>query len=359
MLDIDFTDLGGGRLRRASATRHRALPRFADAAVARRHESRLRASRRARRARQECLVIEYAPSDPDQPAPKLYVPVTEAHLVSKYVGAGKARPPLNTLGGTRWAKAKEQAERAVRDLASELLSIQAARESQAGHAFRVGHTLAARVRKRVSLRGNARPDARHRRDQSRHGTAQADGPPDLRRCGLRQNRSRHSRRVQSGHGRQAGRRAGADDRAGAATLQYVPRAHGGLSRCASNCSRASARAREQKRVVKELAAGAVDIVIGTHRLVQKRHRVQGPGPGGHRRGATLRRDAQGEVQAAAQAGGCAHAQRHAHSAHALSRADRRARHEHDRNAAAGSSAGRNHRHAVRRARHPRRHPARD
>ena len=85
---------------------------------------------------QECLVIEYAPASPDQPAPRLYVPVTEAHLVSKYVGAGKAHPPLNTLGGTRWAKAKAHAENAVRDLASELLAIQAARDSQTGHAFK-------------------------------------------------------------------------------------------------------------------------------------------------------------------------------------------------------------------------------
>ena len=51
------------------------------------------------------------------------------------MGAGKARPPLNTLGGGRWAKTKEQAEHAVRDLAGELLSIQAARESQAGYSF--------------------------------------------------------------------------------------------------------------------------------------------------------------------------------------------------------------------------------
>jgi len=84
---------------------------------------------------QECLVIEYAPGDPDQPPPRLYVPVTEAHLVSKYVGAGKAHPLLNTLGGTRWAKTKAQAEKAVRDLAGDLLSIQAARELQPGHAF--------------------------------------------------------------------------------------------------------------------------------------------------------------------------------------------------------------------------------
>ncbi|MCW5556202.1 MAG: hypothetical protein KIS67_29140, partial [Verrucomicrobiae bacterium] len=84
----------------------------------------------------ECLVIEYAPGDPAHEAPKLYVPVSESHLVSKYVGAGRAHPPLNTLGGTRWRKAKEQAAQAVRDVAAELLRIQAAREAQAGHAFK-------------------------------------------------------------------------------------------------------------------------------------------------------------------------------------------------------------------------------
>ncbi|MBM3846480.1 MAG: transcription-repair coupling factor, partial [Verrucomicrobia bacterium] len=86
-------------------------------------------------AGEECLVIEYAPRDPEEPAPKLYVPVSESHLVGKYVGTGKARPPLNTLGGTRWMKAREQAEEAVRDLAAELLSIQASRETEAGHPF--------------------------------------------------------------------------------------------------------------------------------------------------------------------------------------------------------------------------------
>ena len=86
---------------------------------------------------QECLVIEYAPGSAHDEAPKLYVPVTEAHLVSKYVGAGKARPQLSTIGGTRWTKAKEQAQRSVRDLAADLLSVQAARATQAGHPFTV------------------------------------------------------------------------------------------------------------------------------------------------------------------------------------------------------------------------------
>ena len=54
----------------------------------------------AQQAETECLVIEYAPTEPGNEPPKLYVPVTESHLVSKYVGAGKVRPPLNTLGGT-------------------------------------------------------------------------------------------------------------------------------------------------------------------------------------------------------------------------------------------------------------------
>ena len=84
---------------------------------------------------QECLVIEYAAGSAHDEAPKLYVPVTEAHLVSKYVGAGKARPQLSTIGGTRWTKAKEQAQRSVRDLAAELLSVQAARATQEGHPF--------------------------------------------------------------------------------------------------------------------------------------------------------------------------------------------------------------------------------
>ncbi len=81
----------------------------------------------------ECLVIEYAPSGDAVEPPKLYVPVSEAHLVSKYVGAGKANPPLNQLGGNRWAKAVEQTEKAVRDIAAEMLRIQAVRETQPGH----------------------------------------------------------------------------------------------------------------------------------------------------------------------------------------------------------------------------------
>ncbi len=79
--------------------------------------------------RQEVLAIEYANEA------RLYVPVDQAHLVSKYIGAGKRLPKLHELGGSLWQKQKFSAERAIMDLASELLEIQAARATLEGHAF--------------------------------------------------------------------------------------------------------------------------------------------------------------------------------------------------------------------------------
>ena len=80
-------------------------------------------------ARQEVLAIEYANEA------RLYVPVDQAHLVSKYIGAGKRVPKLHELGGTLWQRQKYSAERAIMDLASELLEIHAARATLEGHAF--------------------------------------------------------------------------------------------------------------------------------------------------------------------------------------------------------------------------------
>ncbi len=133
LLDIDFADLEEGDYvvhLQYGIGRYLGLKMVPSALGTKGKDGAVRAD-----AGQECLAIEYAPGNPSEPSPKLYVPVTESHLVSKYVGAGKARPVLNTLGGTRWGKTKEQAERAVRDVASDFLAIQAARESQPGHSF--------------------------------------------------------------------------------------------------------------------------------------------------------------------------------------------------------------------------------
>jgi transcription-repair coupling factor (superfamily II helicase) len=65
----------------------------------------------------------------------LHVPLQESHLISRYVGLSKTRPQLGRIGSGRWEKARQAAERSTIDLAAELLRIQAAREAQPGHAF--------------------------------------------------------------------------------------------------------------------------------------------------------------------------------------------------------------------------------
>ncbi|MDB6168582.1 MAG: transcription-repair coupling factor [Verrucomicrobia bacterium] len=65
----------------------------------------------------------------------LHVPLQESHLISRYVGLSKTRPQLGRIGSNRWEKARQSAERATIDLAAELLRIHAAREAQPGHAF--------------------------------------------------------------------------------------------------------------------------------------------------------------------------------------------------------------------------------
>jgi len=79
--------------------------------------------------KQEVLTIEYAEEA------RLYVPIDQAHLVSKYIGAGKKTPTLHQLGGALWQRQKFSAERAIMDLAADLLEIQAARNTLEGHAF--------------------------------------------------------------------------------------------------------------------------------------------------------------------------------------------------------------------------------
>ncbi len=65
----------------------------------------------------------------------LHVPLTESHLVSRYVGLGRTRPQLGRVGSGRWEKTRAAAERATLDLAADLLRVQAAREAQPGEAM--------------------------------------------------------------------------------------------------------------------------------------------------------------------------------------------------------------------------------
>ncbi len=72
----------------------------------------------------EFLTLEYAGGD------KLYVPVTSLHLITRYSGAGEAQAPLHRLGSDQWEKAKRRAARKAVDVAAELLNIQARRAAR-------------------------------------------------------------------------------------------------------------------------------------------------------------------------------------------------------------------------------------
>jgi transcription-repair coupling factor (superfamily II helicase) len=84
-------------------------------------------------ATREYLVLEYASSKRGQPADRLFVPTDALDEVSRYVG-GEV-PTLNKLGGADWAKTKGRARKAVREIAAQLVQLYAARQSAPGHAF--------------------------------------------------------------------------------------------------------------------------------------------------------------------------------------------------------------------------------
>jgi transcription-repair coupling factor (superfamily II helicase) len=79
----------------------------------------------------EFLALEYANGD------KLYVPVSSLHVIGRYTGVSPENAPLHKLGGDQWSKAKKKAIARIRDVAAELLEIQAKRAVQQGHAFAV------------------------------------------------------------------------------------------------------------------------------------------------------------------------------------------------------------------------------
>lgn len=84
-------------------------------------------------ARREYLVLEYASSKRGGGSDRLYVPMDSLDQLSRYVGGES--PTLSKLGGSDWTNTKTKARRAVREIAAELVSLYAKRQASAGHAF--------------------------------------------------------------------------------------------------------------------------------------------------------------------------------------------------------------------------------
>ncbi len=81
-------------------------------------------------ANTEYLALRYAKED------KLYVPVSSLHLISRYTGASEESAPLHRLGGEQWQKVKRKAAQKAHDVAAELLEIHARRAAKVGFAFK-------------------------------------------------------------------------------------------------------------------------------------------------------------------------------------------------------------------------------
>ena len=84
-------------------------------------------------ATREYLVVEYAPSKRGQPGDRLFVPMDQLHLITRYVGG--ENPTLDKMGGADWNKRKSRARKAVREIAAELIKLYAARQASQGYAF--------------------------------------------------------------------------------------------------------------------------------------------------------------------------------------------------------------------------------
>ena len=78
----------------------------------------------------DCLEIEYGAGD------KLFVPVNQLHLVARWSAEEGSRPAVHRLGSSSWAKTKAKAKAAIQEMAGELLRTYALRKAMPGHAYR-------------------------------------------------------------------------------------------------------------------------------------------------------------------------------------------------------------------------------
>ena len=84
-------------------------------------------------SRREYIVLEYAPSKRGQPGDQLWVPMDSLDLLSKYTGGES--PHLSKMGGSDWKNTKKKARAAVREIAGELVELYAKRQAAPGHQF--------------------------------------------------------------------------------------------------------------------------------------------------------------------------------------------------------------------------------
>ena len=159
---------------------------------------------------------------------KLFLPVENIELLSRY-GSDHANVELDRLGGSGWQARKAKLKNRIREIAGELIKIAAERHLHEAPKLPVQPHVYDEFCARFPLRGNRRSARRDPGDPEGSRKRPADGPADLRRRRLRQDRGGAARGVRGRARRQAGRRRGADDAAGAAAHQEFRGTFPGIS----------------------------------------------------------------------------------------------------------------------------------
>jgi transcription-repair coupling factor (superfamily II helicase) len=216
--------------------------------------------RGAAEADREYLLIEYADSD------RLYVPTEQFDRVQKYLGGEEERPQVHRLGGSEWERTKRRARRSAQQLAGELLRLYAERQRQPGHSFASDTPWQREIEDAFIY--DETPDQLACIEAVKQDM-EAPRPMDRLVCGD----------VGYGKTEVAVRAAFKAVMDGKQVTVLVPTTVLAQQHHAVFCERLSTypvrvemlsrflTRKQQARVAADLAAGAVDIVIGTHRLL--------------------------------------------------------------------------------------------
>jgi transcription-repair coupling factor (superfamily II helicase) len=209
----------------------------------------------------EYLLLEYAKGE------KLYVPVDQSDRVTRYSGGG-IDPVVTKLGSGEWVKTKQRVRRAVREMAFELIQLYASREATTGRAL--GPDTLWDVELTESFPYTETVDQQRAIDETKQDQ-ESPKPMDRLICGD----------VGFGKTEVALRAAFKAVNAGMQAAVLVPTTVLALQHYTTISQRLASypirvemlsrlrSAAEQREILQKLAEGAVDIIIGTHRLVQK------------------------------------------------------------------------------------------
>ena len=210
----------------------------------------------------DCLVLHYRDED------RLYVPVDQLKRVQKYLGGDAGPPALSRLGGTAWERIKSRTKKAIRDMTRELIQLYAERKAKQGNAFSPDTVWQKELE--AAFIYEETPDQMAAIEAIK-GDMESASPMDRLVCG------------DVGYGKtevavRAAFKAVMDGRQVAVLAPTTILAQQHLTTFSDRLadfpvkvdmlSRFRSR-KEQRAILEELNKGTVDIVVGTHRLIQK------------------------------------------------------------------------------------------